>query len=91
MDTVDFGQVFALTAVDIYSREVDILLRPSLLAADGEAFLKFTMPRCFGGFIQTIQTDGGSESEAEFLATAPYFCRRYHPNEASDRASLQEE
>lgn len=77
MDTVHFGQVFAFTAVDIFSREADVLLRPSLLAADGEAFLKFTMPRRFGGFVQTIQTDGGSEFEAEFTRQARLCCRRH--------------
>lgn len=77
MDTVHFGQVFAFTAVDIFSREADVLLRPSLLAADGEAFLRFTMPRRFGGFVQTIQTDGGSEFEAEFARAAPLCCRQH--------------
>ena len=74
-DTVHFGQVFAFTAVDIYSREADVLLRPSLLAVDGAAFLKVAMPRRFGGFVQTIQTDGGSEFEAEFRQAAVGFCR----------------
>ena len=32
MDTVHFGQVFAFTAVDIFTREADVLLRPSVLA-----------------------------------------------------------
>ena len=50
-------------SIQSLSREADVLLRPSLLAADGEAFLRFTMPRRFGGFTQTIQTDGGSEFE----------------------------
>ncbi len=77
MDTVHFGAVFAFTAVDIFSREADVLLRPSLLAADGEAFLRFAMPRRFGGFTQTIQTDGGSEFEAEFAQSAPLFCRQH--------------
>ena len=77
MDTVHFGQVFAFTAVDIFSREADVLLRSSLHAVDEEAFLRFTMPRRFGGFVQTIQTDGGSEFEAEFAALAPYFCRQH--------------
>ena len=77
MDTVHFGQVFAFTAVDIFSREADVLLRPSLLAVDGEAFLRLTMPRRFGGFVQTIQTDGGSEFEAEFVQSVPYFCRQH--------------
>ncbi|MDQ2688559.1 MAG: integrase core domain-containing protein [Armatimonadota bacterium] len=77
MDTVHFGQVFAFTAVDIFSREADVLLRPSLLAVDGEAFLKFTMGRRFDGFTQTIQTDGGSEFEAEFARAAHLWCRQH--------------
>ena len=77
MDTVHFGQVFAFTAVDIFSREADVLLRPSLLATDGEAFLKFTMPHRFGGWTQTIQTDGGSEFEAEFATQARLCCRQH--------------
>ena len=77
MDTVDFGQVFAFTAVDIHSREADVLLRSSLRAVDGEAFLRFTLPRRFGGFVQTIQTDGGSEFEAEFARSVPQFCRQH--------------
>lgn len=58
-----------------------MLLRPSLLAADGEAFLRFTMPRRFGGWTQTIQTDGGSEFEAEFeaeFAAQARVCCRQH-------------
>jgi len=77
MDTVHFGQVFAFTAIDIFSREADVLLRPSLLAKDGQAFLEHAMARRFGGFVQTIQTDGGSEFEAEFHAAAPFFCRSH--------------
>lgn len=77
MDTVHFGAVFAFTAVDIFSREADVLLRPGLLAADGAAFLNFTMPRRFGGHAATIQTDGGSVFEAEFRAAAPAFCDRH--------------
>jgi len=91
MDSIHFGQVFAFTAVDIFTREADVLLRPSLLAVDAEAFLRVTMPRRFGGFVQTIQTDGGSEFEAEFRASAPYFCRQHHSNKASNCASVQEE
>ena len=89
MDSIHFGQLFAFTAVDIFSREADVLLRPSLLALDGEAFLKVTMPRRFGGYAQTIQTDGGSEFEAEFARSVPYFChqhrvaRPYKKNEQS--------
>lgn len=77
MDTVHFGAVFAFTAVDIFTREADVLLRPSVQSVDGEAFLRFTMRRRFSGFVQTIQTDGGPEFAAEFAKSAPYFCRQH--------------
>lgn len=77
MDSIDFGQVFAFTAVDIFSREADVLLRPGLTARDGEAFLRSALPRRFGGFVQTIQTDGGSEFEAEFARSVGLYCRRH--------------
>ena len=66
MDTIDFGDIFAFTAVDTFSREADVILKPSLTALDGFEFLQTTMPRRFNGFSDLIQTDGGSEFEAEF-------------------------
>jgi transposase len=73
MDSVLFGDVFAFTAIDIYSKESDVLLRPSLEATDGQAFLQACMPRRFDSFAQIIQTDGGSElkksSEIRFPIT----------------------
>ena len=89
MDTVLFGDVFAFTAVDIYSRECDVLLRPVLKALDGKAFLEYCMSRRFGGFAKVIQTDGGSEFEAEFAETTANYCahhriaRPYKKNEQS--------
>lgn len=47
MDTVDFGGLFAFTAVDIFSREADVLLRPALTAEHGAAFLHRCMRRRF--------------------------------------------
>ena len=77
MDTVLFGEVFAFTAVDIYSKECDVLLRPALRAVDGKAFLEYCMPRRFSGFAKLIQTDGGSEFEAEFQETVGSYCDRH--------------
>jgi len=68
MDTLDFGGVFAFTAVDIFTREGWVVLRPDLTAQDGEAALKVFM--AIFGHCQTIQTDGGSEFEAEFAQLA---------------------
>lgn len=66
MDTVDFGGVFAFTAVDIFSKEADVILKTDLTAISGHQFLIETMPRRFDNFSDIIQTDGGSEFMAEF-------------------------
>ena len=39
MDSVDFGGLFAFTAVDIFSREAEVFLRAELSADNGAAFL----------------------------------------------------
>lgn len=89
MDTVDFGEIFAFTAVDIFTKEVDVLLRPSLTALDGKIFLEKSMSRRFNNFTQTIQTDGGPEFKAEFHQTSFKYCnchryaRPYKKNEQS--------
>ncbi len=77
MDTVLFGEVFAFTAIDIYSRESDVLLRPALEATDGKAFLDHCMPRRFDGFSEIIQTDGGSEFKGVFSASVNDYCARH--------------
>lgn len=89
MDTVDFGDLYAFTAVDIFTREVDVLLRPSLTARDGEIFLHTCMERRFTHHVSCIQTDGGSEFKAEFHTTTEDYCeyhryaRPYRKNEQS--------
>lgn len=77
MDTVDFGQVFAFTAIDIFSKESAVLLRPSLEAADGQAFLHACLPTRFGGFVDLIQTDGGREFKGPFLQDVPLYCSQH--------------
>lgn len=89
MDSVDFGGLFAFTAVDIFSREADVLLRPALTAENGAAFLHRCMRRRFNRFVQIVQTDGGSEFEAEFARQVWNYCgwhriaRPYKKNEQS--------
>ena len=77
MDTVDFGDIFAFAAIDIFTREADVLLRPSLEATDGQAFLHTCMKRRFDNFVNVIQTDGGSEFKKEFHRDAPFYCQRH--------------
>jgi transposase InsO family protein len=77
MDTIDFGELFAFTAVDIFSKEVDILLAPALSAENGSKFLNDSMRRRFGGHVNLLQTDGGPEFKAEFKSKLPLFCNRH--------------
>ena len=77
MDTVDFGNIFAFCAVDIFSKEADVLLRPSLEATDGQVFLHTAMERRYDGRSNLIQTDGGSEFKAEFKKDVGRYCDRH--------------
>ena len=89
MDTIDFGQVFAFTGIDIYSKEADVLLRPSLTSRDGVIFLDTCMDRRFNGHTNLLQVDGGPEFKDEFKRKV--FCyadrfrvaRPYKKNEQS--------
>lgn len=92
MDTVAFGKLFAFTAVDIWSREADVVLRPSLTAADGYAFLQACMARRFDRFVELVQTDGGSEFEAEFAVGVHRFCREHRiarPYKKNEQAHIE--
>ena len=92
MDTINFGGLFAFTAVDIFSREADVLLRPSLTAADGLVFLKVCMKRRFEGFVGLVQTDGGSEFEKEFAFNVWNYCDRHRiarPYKKNEQAFIE--
>lgn len=75
MDSVDFGEVFAFTGVDIFSKEISVKLYSSLTAKDGLDFLHHSFTSRFN-HTNLLQTDGGSEFKAEF---------REHTYEYADR------
>lgn len=77
MDTVDFGDLYAFTAIDIFTREADVFIAPNLTAKTGYQFLSRTMKRRFDGHVDLVQTDGGPEFKAEFKANVHLFCDRY--------------
>ena len=92
MDSIDFGGVFAFTAVDIFSREADVLLRPALTAEHGAAFLHRCRRRRFNRFVQTVQTDGGSEFEAEFAVQVWSYCQHHRiarPYKKNEQAHIE--
>jgi len=77
MDTIDFGELYAFTAIDIFTREADILIATELTADFGRQFLYQSMRRRFGGHVKLLQTDGGPEFKAEFESNAQLFCERH--------------
>lgn len=90
MDTVELGGVFAFTAIDTYTREAFILMRPGLTSADGKAALE-ELARRFGP-VQTLQTDGGSEFEGQFLEVVNQYARQHviaRPYRKNDQAFIE--
>ncbi len=77
MDTIDFGGLFAFTAIDTFTKEADILLATELTARFGCKFLYQSMRRRFGSHVHLLQTDGGPEFKAEFTSNVPFFCDRH--------------
>lgn len=77
MDSVDFGEVFAFTGVDIYTKDADVLLRPSLTSNDGLIFLETSMERRFDNHVDLLQADGGPEFKDEFKANVYKYATRY--------------
>ena len=77
MDSIDFGDIYAFTAIDTFTREADILLAPKLTAKYGTRFLVQSMRRKFGGHVHLIQTDVGPEFKADFLMNVQLFCDRH--------------
>jgi IS30 family transposase len=90
MDSIDLGGVFAFTAIDIFTREGLVVLRPSLTAKDGAAALRVL--NHYWGSCQTIQTDGGSEFQAEFAALTPAVCHHHRiarPYKKNEQAFIE--
>ena len=90
MDTLDLGELFAFTALDTYTREGQIVMRPSLTAEDGKAALEQIMQTF--GHAEVIQTDGGSEFEAECAQTIPSYAEGYRiarPYKKNEQAFIE--
>ncbi len=75
-----------------------ILLRPALTAEQGAAFLHrcIFLHRCMRGrfnrFVQTVQTNGGSEFEAEFAVAVWSYCQQHRiarPYKKNEQAYIE--
>ncbi len=75
MDTLVLGEIYAYTAIDTFTREARIVMRPSLQAEDGRLALQTIMPSL--GNCDLLQTDGGSEFKAK-CAEKMYLYTQHH-------------
>lgn len=86
-DTVDFGEVYAYTYVDTYTRQAYVDLELGLEGQDGLASLTVATERFKE--VRLLQNDGGSEFEKEFKENIHTFAqehrvsRPYKKNEQS--------
>lgn len=90
MDTMDFGEVFGFTAIDTYSKQAALVMRPGLTAQDGQAALEVFVG--VFGKARVIQTDGGSEFEKEFAQTVTRYCDEHvvaRPYKKNDQAFIE--
>lgn len=91
MDSVDFGEVFAFTGVDIYTREVEVKLFSSLTAKDGLNFLESSFDKRYK-HTDILQTDGGPEFKAEFGRNAFKYAdrlRRARPYKKNEQSFIE--
>ena len=63
-DTVDFGSIYAFTAIDTFTREVSVIIKSKLTAKAGKEALKEQLR--YSKTIEHIQKDGGSEFKREW-------------------------
>lgn len=91
VDTVDLGDLYAYTAVDIYTREAAVIIRPSLESRDGAHALKEQMNSLFG-HVELIQRDGGPEFEKDWEPVAQKYCttiRTSRPYKKNEQAYIE--
>ena len=64
VDTIDLGGIYAFTAIDTFTKEVDVVIKPKLTAIFGQQALQHHLQRFKQ--IDHIQRDGGSEFKREW-------------------------
>jgi hypothetical protein len=92
MDSIDFGELFAFTGIDIFTREADVFITPALTAEHGYQFLKRSMGRRFNGHVHLLQTDGGSEFKEIFKMHVFEYCDRHRvarPYKKNEQAYIE--
>lgn len=76
VDSVDFGEVFAFTGVDIFVKDVAVKLYPTLTSSDGKDFLDDSFKNKFH-HTNLLQADGGPEFKGEFKQNVFTYADRF--------------
>ncbi len=90
MDTVDLGDIYAFTAIDTYTKQAAVVMRPGLTAQDGKQAMEIIAERF--GPMQVIQTDGGSEFEKDFVEVVSRYAQEHviaRPYKKNDQAFIE--
>lgn len=91
MDTVDFGEVFAFTGVDIFAKDVAVKLYPDLTSNSGARFLTHAMESRYK-HSNLIQADGGPEFKDEFKKIVLNYTDRFRiarPYKKNEQAYIE--
>lgn len=90
MDTMDLGHIYAYTAIDTFTREARVVIRPSLQAEDGRLAMETIMRQL--GLCQVLQTDGGSEFKAGCAEKIHLYAQRHRvarPYKKNEQAFIE--
>lgn len=91
MDTVDFGEVYAFTGVDIFAKDVSVKLYPTLTSSDGAHFLEHAFEERFK-HTDLLQADGGPEFKDEFKKKVLLYADRFRvssPYKKNEQAYIE--
>lgn len=89
-DTVDLGELFAYTAIDIFTREVAVTIGDDLTAKEGAKRVQILLERL--GPCQIFQTDNGGEFGAVCSAMICTYARRHrriHARRKNENAYIE--
>ena len=76
MDTIDFGEIFAFTGIDIFAKDTMVRLFPALTSWEGACFLAYAMEERFK-HSDLIQADGGPEFKDQFRKKVFLYTNRF--------------
>jgi transposase InsO family protein len=66
-DTVNFGELFAFTSIDIFTKEPVVIMATDLMSKTG--VMAFKLQQAYFGKVALHQSDEGSEFQGDFPAT----------------------